>query len=179
MATNRMVGCDGFRQFLATSTASSSTRREVLRAGVLGLTGLGLADMLRLRDRSAVAADSGAGAAQPVAAGSGFGLAKACILIFQWGGPSQLDTWDPKPDAPAEIRGEFGTIATKVPGLRISEHFPRLAARTDKLAVVRSMCHDDFAHLSTAHRLVTGHLAPGSTPTPTVRRPRTGRTWAP
>ena len=85
-----------------------------------------------------------------------------------WGGPSQLDTWDPKPDAPAEIRGSFGTIATKTPGVRISEHFPMLASRTDKLAIVRSMCHDDFTHLSTAHRSLTGHLAP----TPAFRRRR-------
>ena len=91
---------------------------------------------------------------------TGFGRAKSCILIFQWGGPSQLDTWDPKPDAPDAIRGEFGTIATKTPGVRIAEHFPRLATRTDRLAIVRSMTHDDPAHLSTAHRLLTGHLAP-------------------
>jgi hypothetical protein len=81
-------------------------------------------------------------------------------LIFQWGGPSQLDTWDPKPDAPAEIRGSFGTIATRIPGVRISEHFPRLADQTHRLAIVRSMSHDDPAHLSTAHRILTGHLAP-------------------
>src|SRR5262249_57358714 len=76
------------------------------------------------------------------------------------GGPSQRDTWDPRPDAPAEIRGEFGTIATRTPGVRISEHFPHLAAQTHRLAIVRSMTHDDPAHLSTAHRLLTGHLAP-------------------
>jgi hypothetical protein len=90
----------------------------------------------------------------------GFGRAKSCLMIFMWGGPSQLDTWDPKPDAPAEIRGSFGTIATRTPGVRISEHFPMLASRTDKLAIVRSMSHDDFTHLSTAHRVLTGHLAP-------------------
>ncbi|HEV3163687.1 MAG TPA: DUF1501 domain-containing protein, partial [Isosphaeraceae bacterium] len=81
-------------------------------------------------------------------------------MIFQWGGPSQLDTWDPKPEAPAEIRGSFAAIQTGTPGLRISEHFPLLAARTGKLAVIRSMSHDDPAHLSTAHRVLTGHLAP-------------------
>jgi hypothetical protein len=94
------------------------------------------------------------------AAAAGFGRARSCILIFQWGGPSQLDTWDPKPEAPAEIRGEFATIATSVPGVFISEHFPRLATRVHRLAIVRSMSHDDFAHLSTAHRILTGHLAP-------------------
>ena len=100
---------------------------------------------------------------------TGFGRAKACILIFQWGGPSQLDTWDPKPDAPAEIRGEFRPIATRhARRVRISEHFPLLADQTHRLAIVRSMSHDDPAHLSTAHRLLTGHLAP----TPVLRRRR-------
>ena len=102
------------------------------------MAGLGLPELYRSR---AVAAGPG-----------GFGRAKSCLLIFMWGGPSQLDTWDPKPDAPAEIRGSFGTIATRTPGVRISEHFPMLATRTDKLAIVRSMSHDDFTHLSTAHR---------------------------
>lgn len=122
------------------------SRRDALRAGALALTGLGLPELYRNR---------------VVAAGpSGFGQAKSCILIFMWGGPSQLDTWDLKPDAPAEIRGSFKPIATKTPGIRISEHFPKLAARTDKLAIVRSMSHTDFTHLSTAHRVTTGHLAP-------------------
>jgi Protein of unknown function (DUF1501) len=133
--------CRGFRQ---------PSRREALRAGVLGSLGLGLPELFR---RRAVADGS-------VSASSGFGRAKSCILIFQWGGPSQLDTWDPKPDAPAEIRGDFATIATRTPGLRISEHFPLLANQTHRLAVVRSMTHGDPAHLSTAHRLLTGHLAP-------------------
>ncbi|WP_422926329.1 DUF1501 domain-containing protein [Singulisphaera sp. PoT] len=136
------TGCQGFR-------AARFTRRGVLKLGALSMTGLSLPELLR--GRTAQAATGGKG---------GFGRAKSCILIFQWGGPSQLDTWDPKPDAPAEIRGEFGTIATKIPGVRISEHFPKLAAQTHRLAIIRSMTHDDPAHLSTAHRLLTGHLAP-------------------
>jgi hypothetical protein len=135
-------GCQGFRRL-------GLTRRGALWAGALSLTGLGLPELYAAQ---AAVASSGRGA--------GFGRARSCILIFQWGGPSQLDTWDPKPDAPAEIRGEFGTIATSVPGVRISEHFPLLAAQTHRLAIVRSMSHDDPAHLSTAHRLLTGHLAP-------------------
>jgi hypothetical protein len=94
------------------------------------------------------------------AAPGGFGRAKSCIVVFMWGGPSQLDTWDPKPEAPIEIRGSFKAIATKVPGISISEHFPLLAARTDRLTIIRSMTHDDPAHLSSAHRTLTGHLAP-------------------
>src|SRR5690242_18783119 len=95
------------------------SRREALHAGALAMAGLGLPEFYRGR----------AAAAGP----SGFGRAKSCLMIFLWGGPSQLDTWDPKPDAPAEIRGSFATIATKTPGVRISEHFQMLAARTDKL----------------------------------------------
>jgi len=135
-------GCEGFRRL-------GLSRRGVLRAGALTMTGLGLPELFRRR----ALADGGARS-------NGFGRARSCILIFQWGGPSQLDTWDPKPEAPAEIRGEFGTIDTKTPGIRISEHFPKLAAQTHRLAIVRSMSHDDPAHLSTAHRLLTGHLAP-------------------
>jgi len=135
---SKSPGCVGFRRLAA-------SRREALRVGALSLTGLTLPRLY------AAAKEAGSG---------GFGRARSCILIFQWGGPSQLDTWDPKPDAPEAIRGEFSTIATSTPGLHISEHFPMLAARTHQLAVIRSMTHDDAAHLSTAHRLVTGHLAP-------------------
>jgi hypothetical protein len=119
---------------------------------MLGMTGLGLPGLFRGR--------AAAGPVSAAAPAPGFGRARSCILIFQWGGPSQLDTWDPKPDAPAEIRGEFATIATSVPGVHLSEHFPRLAAQAHRLAIIRSMSHDDFAHLSTAHRVLTGHLAP-------------------
>jgi Protein of unknown function (DUF1501) len=127
------------------------SRREALRAGALTLSGLGLPGLFRSR-----ALASGGEASRS----SGFGRAKSCILIFQWGGPSQLDTWDPKPHAPIEIRGEFSQIATKTPGVFISEHFPLLAQQTHRLAIIRSMTHDDPAHLSTAHRLLTGHMAP-------------------
>jgi hypothetical protein len=120
------------------------SRREVIRAGSLGVLGLGLSSLLDTSVRAAVPPKR----------------AKSCILLFMWGGPSHLDTWDPKPDAPAEVRGEFGTIPTTVPGLRISEHFPRLSRQTDKLAVIRSMAHTDVAHLSSVHHLMTGRLAP-------------------
>jgi hypothetical protein len=131
--------------------SNQPSRREALRAGALALTGLGLPGLLRAR------AETARGEAPRSA---GFGRAKACILIFQWGGPSQLDTWDLKPEAPEAIRGSFAAIPTNTPGVFISEHFPRLAAQTHRLAIVRSMSHDDPAHLSTAHRLLTGHLAP-------------------
>jgi hypothetical protein len=94
-----------------------------------------------------------------VSGSSGFGRAKNCIFFFMWGGPSQLDTFDLKPEAPEEVRGEFKPISTNVPGLQICEHFSRLARHADRLAIVRSLHHTDPAHLSSGHLTVTGHLA--------------------
>lgn len=88
------------------------------------------------------------------------GTAKQVVLLFMWGGPSQIDTFDPKPNAPSEIRGPFETISTNVPGIQVSEHYQRIAARMDKLCLIRSMTHDDPAHLSSAHTLLTGQLPP-------------------
>jgi hypothetical protein len=122
---------------------SHCTRRELLQAGGLGLLGMGLGGL-----PSAAAGENG------------FGQAKACIFLFMWGGPSQLDTFDMKPQAPDEVRGEFKPIATATPGLQICEHFGHLAKRTDRVAVIRSLSHSDPAHLSSAHATVTGHLAP-------------------
>jgi hypothetical protein len=125
-------------------------RREFLRAGSLGLFGLGLPDLLKAR---AV----GAGAASEALPR---GRAKACILLFMWGGPAHQDTWDMKPAAPAEFRGEFKPIPTNVPGLQVSEHLPLLARRADKLAVIRSMTHEDVNHLTGVHYLLTGRAVP-------------------
>lgn len=141
----RSRGCREFRQSRGVS------RRDAILGGALSMAGLGLPGLFRARANAATAKAKGP---------AGFGQARSCLLIFMWGGPSQLDTWDPKPAAPEEIRGSFGTIATRTPGVRISEHFPMLATRTDRLAIIRSMSHDDFTHLSTAHRILTGHLAP-------------------
>src|SRR5262249_41911907 len=86
--------------------------------------------------------------------------AKACILLFMWGGPAQQDTFDMKPQAPAEYRGEFKSIATNVPGLQICEHLPRIARRMDRLALIRSMTHHDVNHLTATHFLLTGRDLP-------------------
>jgi hypothetical protein len=120
-------------------TAAPMGRREFLRAGSLGLAGLALPQLLQARTE-----------------GAKRGQAKACILLFMWGGPAHQDTWDPKPDAPAEYRGEFKNIATRTPGLHICEHLPFLAQRTDRLAVIRSMTHGDVDHTSATHPLLTG-----------------------
>ena len=128
------------------------SRRSVLAAGGLGVLGLGLPQLWQ--------AQSAASPTLSATPGAGFGRAKRCIFLFMWGGPSQLDTFDPKPHAPAEIRGPFSTISTRVPGIELSEHFTRLANLTDKVAFVRSLHHDDPAHLSSGHLTLTGHLAP-------------------
>src|SRR5437870_5201482 len=102
------------------------SRRELLQAGALSLFGLGLPHLVQARTEAGT---------HPV-------RAKACILLFMWGGPAHQDTWDMKPDAPVEYRGEFQPIVTTVPGLRICEHLPQLARRAHKLALIRSMTHN-------------------------------------
>ncbi len=131
------------------------SRRELLRVGGLALTGLTWADWLRARS---AAAGKKASHKQPAA--SSFGKAKACILIFNYGGPSHLDIWDLKPDAPKEIRGEFKPAATRVPGLAITEHLPRLARLAHHYAIVRSVTHRDNDHAIGAYLALTGHSHP-------------------
>src|SRR5262245_14713784 len=109
------------------------TRREVLRVGGLGTFGLSLPELLRGQTAAATAPT----AAVPT------GKAKACIVLFLMGGPPQHSTWDPKPDAPAEVRGEFKPIATAVPGLQICELLPRTARLTDKICVLRAVSSGD------------------------------------
>jgi hypothetical protein len=121
--------CDGF------------TRREVLRAGGLGLLGLGLPELLRAREVNAT----------PQAA-----KAKACILLFLFGGPPQHSTWDPKPDAPPEVRGEFKPIPTTLPGLTVGELMPRTAQQAHHLCVLRAVSSNDNAHSSSGYYMLTG-----------------------
>jgi hypothetical protein len=113
------------------------TRREILRIGGLGFTGLLWPDWLRARAAAAGQARAGGRSAGPA------GKARACILIFNYGGPSHLDLWDLKPDAPVEVRGEFRPAPTRVPGVSITEHLPRLAGLADRYALVRSVTHRD------------------------------------
>jgi hypothetical protein len=122
------------------------TRREALQVGALGTLGLGLPSVLRAH--AANAAES--------ASGHTFGRAKRVILLFMWGGPAHQDTWDLKPDGPDTTRGEFLPIATNVPGIHISEHFPHIARHADKLAIIRSVGQDDNNHSTGAHAGLTG-----------------------
>jgi hypothetical protein len=123
-------------------------RREILRAGGLSLFGLSLPQFL-----------SGRVEAAPVGIES-FGRAKACILLFMWGGPAHQDTWDMKPDAPPEVRGEFKPIASKVPGIHVCEHFPRIAQHMDKFCQIRSVTHNNADHTVSTHFLLTGMPPP-------------------
>src|SRR6478752_2121463 len=107
------------------------TRRDLLHIGALGPLGLSLAGYAQARET--------AQAARPAAAG--FGKARRCILLYLWGSPSQHDTFDPKPDAPPEVRGELGSIPTRLPGVRVGESFPQTARLLDRITVVRSMTH--------------------------------------
>ena len=103
------------------------SRRELLRAGGLSLFGVGLADLLRLEAQAVPA---------PAAR-----KARSVVFIFQSGGPSQHETFDPKPDAPDGIRGEYGITQTRLPGVHFCEYLPRLAARADRFSIVRTMHH--------------------------------------
>jgi uncharacterized protein (DUF1501 family) len=123
------------------------TRREVLRVGGLAFTGLMWPRLLQAR-------------ASAASQGRPHGKAKACILIFNYGGPSHLDMWDLKPDAPKEIRGEFKPIATRVPGISITEHLPRLARLADRYALLRSVTHRDNDHAIGTYLALTGHSHP-------------------
>jgi hypothetical protein len=112
------------------------TRRDMLHIGGLGLFGLSLPKMLRAQS------------AAP--------RAKSCIVLFLMGGPPQHETWDPKPEAAADVRGPFGPIATSVPGIQISELMPRLAERMDKIAILRALSTGDNAHSSSGYYMMTG-----------------------
>src|SRR5262245_4448464 len=116
------------------------TRRELPRLGALGGLGLSVASLRGLTTLSA----------------PGAGKAKSVLIVFAAGGQSQIDTWDPKPDAPAEVRGIFKPIATAVPGTRICEHLPRLARLADRYAILRTLSHDDLDHGSACYLALTG-----------------------
>ncbi len=119
------------------------SRREMLRVGGLGIGGLTLTGLLR----------------QPAAASSSrsFGKARSCILLYLVGGPPQHETWDPKPEASAEVRGAFGAIPSSIDGLQVGELMPRLARVANRFAVIRSMATDVNAHTGSGYWMLTGH----------------------
>jgi hypothetical protein len=125
------------------SNCQGMTRRDCLRLGLGALLGGGLAHALRLRGLAGTADSPSV-------------QAKSCILIWLDGGPTHYETFDPKPEAPKEYRGEFNAIQTRVPGMLFSQHLTRLAASADKLAVVRSIRHDQGNHGAGNHYMMTG-----------------------
>src|SRR4051794_41671078 len=125
-------GCSGFRRHLL-------SRRSVLQLGLLGTAGVSLADVLR--------AESLAPAKR----------VSSVIILWMRGGPSHIDMWDPKPDAPAEYRGELGTIPTNVPGVRIGDLLPMSARMMDKWSIVRSLHHEDAGHSTGDQIWFTGY----------------------
>lgn len=122
---NNKKACDGF------------TRRDLLHAGGLSLFGLTLSDILTLQS---------AGHAAPATGARSFGKAKSVIVLFLYGSPSQLETWDMKPDAPSDIRGPFKPIRTSNPGIDISEHLPKMAKWMHRVATVRTLTHNYPIH---------------------------------
>ncbi len=145
----------------ARSVRDSMHRRDVLRLGTWAALAGGMHGM------SAVAKE--ANTPRTLSGFPGFGRAKAVILVFANGGQSQLDTWDPKPEAPVEVRGEFQSIKTAVPGTVVCEHLPRLAAIADRYTIVRSLNHDDLDHGSAAYLALTGHFHPRKSSNPPPR----------
>lgn len=110
------------------------TRRDLLHVGALAPLGLTLSNWSRAAEQA------------PSDPTSGFGSAKRCILLYLWGSPSQIDTFDPKPDAPREVRGELGSIQSAIPGVRVGEVLPRIAKMLDRVTVLRSLTHPDPIH---------------------------------
>lgn len=122
-------------------------RRSYLKLGLAGLAGGSFTDLLALRAANANdAAARGQTATKP----------SSCILIWMDGGPTHFETFDPKPDAPAEIRGDFRPIKTNVSGIEICEHLPQLAKIADKYSIIRSVCHNQGNHGAGNHYMMTG-----------------------
>lgn len=142
---NTSIRCDGV------------TRRNFVRVGGLTALGLGMGNFLQLQR---------AAAANPISSLSKGGKAKACILIWLDGGASHLDTFDPKPGTPSEVRGPFDSIGTSLPGIRISEHLPQTAKLMDQLALIRSVTSPFGVHNFAAQYLMTGYK-----PTPALDYP--------
>jgi hypothetical protein len=136
-----------------------STRRDFLALGALGGLAFGFPGT------------SWAATDQRQTNGAEFGRAKRAVLLFLTGGPPQHDTWDMKPAAPVQIRGELKPIATCVPGIQISELFPRLAGRMDKVRVVRSVSHADTTHTSAGYTMLTGAAHPNANAGASMIRP--------
>ena len=139
--TSSSFGCADFRR------AQAVSRRSLLTLGALTGVRLTLPNLFAARQAAA-------------AVGGSFARAKSVIMLYLHGGHPQHETWDPKPGAPAEVRGEFGDIATAVPGTRFSELLPRSAAIADRLTIIRSLTHENPNHVQASLPAMTGHYHP-------------------
>ncbi len=126
------------------------SRRDFLRIGTAGALGMHLS-LPMLLEHQARAAEGG------VAAGGAAASDMSLIIVFLLGGPSSIDTFDMKPEAPADIRGEFKSISTNIPGTRICEHLPRVARQMDKFSVLRAFTHRSSDHGAADHYMLTGY----------------------
>ncbi len=135
------TGCSDFH-----GTLAHPDRRSFVKAGILGASGLSLSEVFRSEAKASTSS-------RPT----------SVIILWMRGGPSHIDMWDPKPDAPVEIRGEFGTIDTNVPGIRLGDLLPMSAKSMDKWSIVRSLNHHDAGHSTGDQICFTGYDS-GSTP---------------
>src|ERR1051325_1512164 len=148
-------------------TCEGPTRRELLRAGSIGLFGLNLANFLALEKTAKAATNKFEGA-------RGFGSAKSVVMIFLQGGPSHIDIWDPKPNAPQNIRGEFKGIPTAIAGTHIGEHMPMMAKALDNATLIRSMSYTPnglFNHTAAIYQMLTGYPPDRVSPSGPLPRP--------
>ncbi len=145
----------------ATRCPGTLSRRAFVRVGLAGLCSLALPELLRLRS---------------LASEGSRRSPRSVLVLWLWGGPSHMETFDLKPDAPAEYRGEFRPIQTNVPGLMISEHLPRLARLADRFALLRSLHHDSTGHVNSTHTVLTGY--PGEVVETPPFRPNHPDVWA-
>src|SRR4051812_32716221 len=135
------------------STCDGFSRREFMRVGGAGILGISLADILQLQAQAGDAPDPGKQKA-------GWGNAKSVLFVFLQGGPSHIDIWDPKPDAPSNVRGEFKPIKSNVPGIYLSEVMPKLAKQMDKATLIRSVSYTPaglFNHTAAIYQMMTGY----------------------
>jgi hypothetical protein len=154
---------------LASRDCSGLSRRALVQVGACSALGLSLEGALARRASQA---------AETASVGHAGGRVKSVLLLWMWGGPSHHEMWDPKPDAPAAVRGPFRPIATATPGTRIGELLPQLSRRTDRFAILRSLSHNQSDHNVAGTIGLTGHVfgakASGGIPFPGAVRPSFG-----
>src|SRR5437016_2541649 len=150
MTPNHSSACPSFH-------ATQFSRRTLLRVGGAGLLGLTMPKFLRAQDAklTPAGAPTGAEALKKIAP-----RAKSVVFLYQFGGPSHIDMFDMKPDAPEAIRGPHKPISSNVAGIQVSEHLPRVAKIMDKVTLIRSMTHTMKNHNSASYYALTGHAPP-------------------